>query len=118
MDLLLLELLLWGGLLFLLWTLKDSLGKVESDLDSLALLETGVRSGRCAQPVRYAHAEKLADEVGTYLNQPIFRYALIDGKTYQFDSVQPPAAIQPMLRADERCLAPGLIYIACESPVW
>ncbi|HEV2611262.1 MAG TPA: hypothetical protein VGU61_13415 [Noviherbaspirillum sp.] len=112
MDIILIELVLWGGLLFFFWALKDGLGSVESEIESAGLLnargaarETGIRE-------TFAQAESLREPIGSYGGTPIHRYAVIDGQPYQFDRVCPdPKKVH--FESEERCLAPGLVYIPC-----
>jgi hypothetical protein len=113
MDLVLIELLLWGGLVFFFWALKDGLGHVESDIESLGLLNNPRAAAQPSSGVRYVHPERLLDPIGSYQDAPIHRYAIIDGRKYQFDRVC-PAQSGMTLDTDERCVAPGLVYRECE----
>lgn len=112
MDLLLIELVLWAGLLFFFWALKDGLGRVESDLESMGLLRGG--HGRAANSLRYARPEKVMEPIGSYKDAPIYRYAFVNGKRYQFDRVLPPDG-NKLLKEEEFCLEPGLVYIWCDD---
>jgi hypothetical protein len=114
MDLLLIELVLWGGLFFLFWALKDGLGRVESDLESMGLFNRPQHGRDTAGQARYVAPEKLTELIGSYGDTPIFRYAVIEGKEYQFDHVQ-PADLRGELQANERCIAPGLVYVRCAT---
>jgi hypothetical protein len=110
MDVLLIELVLWGGLLFFFWALKDGLGRVETDLDALGLLDGRQRSGDAAE--RFVQPDDMADPIGTYQGQPIYRYVLVNGRRYQFDRVLP---YTPSGRLDDEELyvRPGLVYLPC-----
>jgi hypothetical protein len=112
MDVLLIELVLWGGLLFLFWALKDGLGRVESDMESLGLFNTqpaqAMARARCVRP------DKVAEPIGSYKDAPIYRYAYIDGRRYQFDRVT-PAIANEVLKEEERCTEPGLVYVWCDN---
>lgn len=113
MDLLLIELVLWAGLLFFFWALKDGLGKVESDLESLGLLN-GPAQRKAANPLRYARPEKVMDPIGSYKDAPIYRYAFVNGRRYQFDRVLPPEG-NKLLKEEEFYLEPGLVYVSCDD---
>lgn len=108
MNIVLIELILWTGLLFLFWALKDGLNKTESDIDML-----GRRHGRAS--MRYWRPQQVAELIGSYRGEQIYRYAVIDGQTYQFDHVCPAETEMP-IDANERCVAPGLVYRECEAP--
>ncbi|MEC4719438.1 hypothetical protein RY831_09770 [Noviherbaspirillum sp. CPCC 100848] len=114
MDLVLIEIVLWVGLLFFFWALKDGLGQVESDIEALSLARQGRGMHNSMQPVSFHDAERVAELIGSYRDTQIYRYVVIQGRTYQFDRVCPMdsgAAID----ADERCLAPGLVYQECSD---
>jgi hypothetical protein len=105
MSVMLLELLLWGCLLLLFWAMKDGLSQVESEIED----GNGKLAPSRGRP-RYAQPQKVQEPIGSYLGEQIYRYAVIDGRTYQFDRVCPPDC--PIaLRDGERYLAPGLIYL-------
>lgn len=112
MDLVLIELVLWVGLLFFFWALKEGLGQVESDIESLGLLQNGrqtvVRGGRA----HFERPERVVEPIGSYRDAQIYRYAVIRGQWYQFDRVCPPD-ISMALGAEESYVEPGLIYQAC-----
>ncbi|MEN3365612.1 MAG: hypothetical protein V7606_2886 [Burkholderiales bacterium] len=113
MDVLLIELLLWCGLLFLFWALKDGLGQVESEMESFGLLGSPQVAGAAGR-ARYVHPEKLTEPIGSYKDAPIYRYATIDGRRYQFDRVTPAIASE-VLNEEERCMEPGLVYVRCDA---
>jgi hypothetical protein len=111
MDFVIIELLLWVGLIFFFWVLKDNLGRMESDIETVELFnrhKIAASSGN----VPYARPDKVIDPIGSYQDAQIYRYAIINGKNYQFDHVFPfgkPASLQQ----GQRCLAPGLVYTEC-----
>lgn len=113
MDLVLIELLLWGGLVFFFWALKDGLGHVESDIESLGLLNNARRAAQPHPGMRFVHPDNLSEPIGSYQGTQIHRYAIIDGRKYQFDRVC-PAQSGMKLDMDECCVAPGLVYRECE----
>lgn len=117
MDLFIIELVCWGGLLFFFWALKDGLGSVETDIESLGVLQGSGKAISGGQPIRYYKPELTREQIGSYRDQPIYRYVVIDGRTYQFDRVFPPESTG-FLADEERCVAPGLVYLAddkCEQ---
>ncbi|HEY8609477.1 MAG TPA: hypothetical protein VIM12_20365 [Noviherbaspirillum sp.] len=113
MDLVLLELILWVGLLFFFWALKEGLGRVEADIESLGVANARrtFRSGASD----FCRPDQVADQIGTYRDMPIFRYVMIQGRAYQFDRVCLPEC-RDEVDKDERCVAPGLVYQECRAP--
>lgn len=112
MDLVLIELVLWAGLLFFFWALKEGLGHVESDIESLGLLQ-GARSSLQQNGLRqFVRPEKMSEVIGSYRDAQIYRYAIIQGRVYQFDRVCPPESGMS-LNEEERYVEPGLVYQEC-----
>lgn len=110
MDFVLLELLLWAGLLFYLWALKDKLGGVESSLE----LEAQRKDRVAAETNRlvFTQAQRLLEPIGTYQECQIYRFAVVSGKTYEFSYVLPDATTERL--GPQHCyLAPGLVYVEC-----
>lgn len=114
MDLVLIEIVLWIGLLFFFWALKEGLGHVESDIEALSLARQGRGTHDGMHPVSFHKAERVAEPIGSYRDMQIYRYAVIQGRTYQFDRVCPMDS-GASIDADERCLAPGLVYQECSD---
>jgi hypothetical protein len=112
MDLVLIEILLWGGLIFFFWALKDGLGSVETDIESLGMIKNAKLTGVSAQLGRFVSADELEERIGSYMGKDIYRYAIIGGKRYRFDRVHPPSMLIA-LEADERFIDPGLVYQEC-----
>jgi hypothetical protein len=110
MDIFLIELVLWGGLLFFFWALKDGLGRIETDLDALGVLDSAQTprdmAGRFVQP------DQMFELIGQYQDEPIYQYALVKGRRYQFDRVLPHTQ-QGKLNLSELCIRPGLVYVPC-----
>jgi hypothetical protein len=106
MDIVLLELVLWAGLICFLWVMKDSLGKIESELEKSAAQKTPAGAGRAAGQ---ASPDRLSEPIGKLGDAIIYRFAVIDGKTYEFDCVS--AGTKAGLKPNQRCIPPGLIYI-------
>lgn len=114
MELMLIEIVLWAGLLFFIWALKDGLGRVENDIESLGLLSKSKNGGMRTGPIRYYRPDKVSEVIGSYLGVNIHRYATIDGRQYEFSHVCPPG-YDGFIAFDERCIAPGLVYKECEA---
>jgi hypothetical protein len=104
MDVVLIELVLWAGLIFFLWVLRDTLSNMESELDHGAAQKAS--AGRVSGLTR---AESLSEPIGSYDGVTIYRYAVIDGKTYEFDCIS-VGGMDVQLPPHQRCLPPGLIY--------
>jgi len=112
MDIVLIELVLWAGLIFFLWVLKDTLAKFETETDRAAPSKAGA-----ARKPGAAHPDQLYEPIGSYGGTTIFRFAVIDGVRYEFDyaSSEGPGI---SLGANQRYIAPGLVYSASlASPV-
>ena len=105
MDIVLLELVLWAGLICFLWVMKDSLGKIESVLERTAAQKA---AGRGLHGNDTGHADRLSDPIGRLGDTTIYRIAVIDGLTYEFDHVA--ASKNAPLPANQRLLPPGLVY--------
>ena len=112
MDLVFIELVCWGGLLFFFWALKDGLGRVESDIESFGLFNNGRQTMSNGNNKRYYRPEHASEPIGSYRDAQIYRYVVIEGQTYQFDRVSPPES-SIFLRYNERCVEPGLVYLEC-----
>ncbi|MDB5728517.1 MAG: hypothetical protein JWQ00_1722 [Noviherbaspirillum sp.] len=110
MDVLLIELVLWGGLLFFFWALKDGLGRIETDLDALGLLDTGQQS-LDATP-GFVQPDSMLEPIGRYQDELIYKYAVVNDQHYRFDRVQPKPP-QGRLHEGELYVRPGLIYVPC-----
>jgi hypothetical protein len=96
-------------MLFLIWAMKDSLGKVETTIENSA----GSRppTFETIPVISFSRAEKVMDPIGIFQGQQIFRYARIDGTHYEFDHICVNA--HASLLKHQRCLAPGLVYSEC-----
>ena len=110
MDIVLIELVLWAGLIFFLWVLKDTLGNFESELDRAAVHKAGA-----ARKPGVTRPERLYEPIGSFGGATIFRYAVIDGERYEFDFASSEGP-DVSLGADQRYLAPGLVYSASPAP--
>jgi hypothetical protein len=112
MEIILIEVLLWAGLIFFFWALRDGLKNVESDLES-----QNPDGGASLSPIsspNFDLAEKVSEPIGRYRDAPIYRYAVIGGKNYQFAYVLPfEQFVSPQTGC--RCLAPGLVYAQQEG---
>ena len=110
MDIVLIELVLWAGLIFFLWVLKDTLGKFESDIDRVAPNKPGgLRTPGAVLP------DRLYEPIGSFGGTTIFRFAVIDGERYEFDyaSSEGPGL---SLDLNQRYISPGLVYAASPAP--
>ena len=106
MEILLNELILWAGLAFLFWVMKDNMDGVETGLDA----DTPGQAGHPRGPLHFDQAEQLTEPIGSYLNAPIYRHARIDGKDYEFSYAFPHNGGALRLADGERYLQPGLVY--------
>jgi len=107
MDALLLQVLLWLGLIFFFWFLHDGVSAAEPDADLYAPHPPPPQT-----PIRpqYDQPEKLFEAIGSYQDARIYRYAIINGLRYQFDHVCPADSAIP-LQEGERYVKPGLVYV-------
>lgn len=111
MEIILIELLLWAGLIFFFWALKEGLSNVESDLEGLGFNVPGPAS---SPQLRYDSPERMSEAIGSYQGAQIYRYATFAGENYVYDHIVPcPTAM--MLQEGQRCLEPGLVYVRCED---
>jgi hypothetical protein len=108
MEIFFIELILWAGLAFLFWMLKDNLDGVETQVDA----EFAKRYSDATIPVHFDQPEQLSEPIGTYQDLPIYRHARIEGREYEFSYVF-PRENHVALRAGERYLNPGLVYSPC-----
>lgn len=109
MELIVIELFLWAGLIFFFWALKDGLSHVEADIDDLGLFG-GKPEFSAVKPVQFIRPEQVLDPIGRYQNAPIYQYAVIGGRHYRFDRVC-PADTRVVPDNDECYLFPGLVYV-------
>jgi hypothetical protein len=114
MDLVLIELVLWAGLLFFFWALKDGLGRVESDIESLGLLHNSQQDIQSRRGFIFERPERVEELIGSYRDAQIYRYAVIQGRLYEFDRICPNEKDMGIDK-EERCLAPGLVYQECSN---
>lgn len=110
MEIALLEIVLWAGLIFFFWVLKENLGKVETDLEKHEAER--LLAARNKSVPDFKSPERLFEPIGYYRDAPIYRFAIISGRCYCFESVCPIGPFS--LTADQACLQPGLLYVACE----
>ena len=83
---------------------------LESEIDRAAPSKAGAsRKSGAARP------ERLYDPIGSYGGTTIFRYAVIDGETYEFDYAS-GGGPDISLRPNQRYVSPGLIYSAPAPP--
>lgn len=115
MDLILIELICWVGLLFFFWALKDALGRVENDIESFSVFNNHAQQAMLAQQrIQHYRPQTVSEPIGSYRGEPIYRYVVIDGRSYEFDRVC-PSENMAMLGEQERCVVPGLVYTECRN---
>lgn len=110
MEILILELIWWGILFLFFWALRDARGRLQEDVEALALINDVQADGR--RKPGFQRPQKVRELIGSYQGEPIYHYAELDGRTYQFDRVCPLEAAATIDR-DELYLAPGLVYQEC-----
>ena len=111
MDLIAIELILWAGLIFFFWAMKDILNHIESDIEGLGL-NLGQHVSNPSKHFHFDQPDRLTESIGNYMDAPIYRRAVIAGEEYQFDHIV-PAGTTMIPRDEQRCLAPGLVYVRC-----
>lgn len=111
MEIILMELLLWAGLIFFFWALKDGLSDVESDIESLGF---NVPLPPLPGNVHFDRPECVSEAIGSYQGEQIYHYATFCGEKYQYDHIV-PAESKMSLEEGQRCLRPGLVYVRCED---
>ncbi|HYD81412.1 MAG TPA: hypothetical protein VEC06_16515 [Paucimonas sp.] len=109
MELIMIELLLWAGLIFFFWALKDGLSHVEADIEELGVFNDKPES-QGAKAAEFVRPDQVIDPIGRYQDAPIYQYAVIGGQYYRFDRVC-PAGTGISAHEHERYVAPGLIYV-------
>ena len=107
MEVILIELLLWAGLIFFFWALRDGLNHIESELE--ARRDASEAANPATAGMKFDRAEEVREPIGRYRDAPIYRFAIISGRRYQFAHILPYESFS-FLHAEERCLAPGLVY--------
>ncbi len=113
MELLIIETLLWIGFGFLLWAMRESMSRIEQEVESRVprpAARPATNPLPCDQP------QKLIGPIGRYDGQTIHEYVIIDGRGYQFDHVCPAGSSVPA-SGKQRWVAPGLVYVECTLPV-
>lgn len=110
MEIELLEIVLWAGLIFFFWVLKENLGKVETDLEKHQAEK--LRAAQNPPKPGFVSPERLFDPIGHYGDATIYGFAVIAGRRFRFDSICPSGSVP--LTPDQACLQPGLLYVACD----
>ena len=110
MEIVLIELIFWAGLVFFFWMLRDDLNNQKIEL------ETQKRNAdwRIANILlsHFDRADTLSELIGRYLDKPIYRSAVINGTPYKFKHILPQGSFS-IMNAEECCLEPGLVYGRC-----
>jgi hypothetical protein len=110
MEIELLEIVLWAGLIFFFWALKENLGKVEADIEKIQ--EEKLRAARNPPKPSFVSPERLFEPIGHYRDATIYGFAVIAGRRFRFDSICPLGSVA--LSPNEACITPGLLYVACD----
>jgi hypothetical protein len=113
MELIAIDLILWLGFGLLLWALKDSFKNIQSDLRHYRQPLRPRAELKCDAIVT---PQRLIDPIGQYLDQPIYRHAIIDGRHYRFDHVCSKEMVT-RLTETQRWIAPGLVYVEAPLPM-
>lgn len=112
MGVIMIELLLWVGLIFFFWAMRSRLHQIESEIETLGLFQ-GTPNNAGLRP-QFDLPERLYEAIGSYMDAPIYRFAVFGGKQYQFDSVCPAGSLDGV-QPSQRCIRPGLLYRPCNS---
>lgn len=107
MEIVLIEIVLWAGLILFVWSMRDALGRIEIMMQSMSADEPLPKP-----PPPLVKPEHVSDPIGKYQDQTIYRFAEIEGDCYQFEYLLPQSS-GIVLHNDERCVPPGLVYIKC-----
>ena len=113
MELIAIDLILWLGFGLLLWALKDSFKTIQSDLRNY---HQQLRPRAEVKRIAIATPQRLIDPIGHYLDQQIYRYAIIEGQHYRFDYVC-SKEMATRLTETQRWIAPGLVYVEAPLPI-
>jgi hypothetical protein len=108
-EIILIELLLWAGLIFFFWALRDGLNQAEAEMEKAE--EVPLEQAVSILPT-FDRPDRLAEPIGRYRDTQIYRIAVFEGKAYQFQHILPWESFS-FLVAGERCVAPGLVYAMC-----
>ncbi len=112
MELLIIEMLLWIGFAFLLWAMRESLMRIEQEVESRSLR----LSARPAAVPSGEQPQRLISPIGRYDGHTIHEYVIINGRGYRFDHICPAGSSVPA-SGSRRWVAPGLVYVECALPV-
>ena len=108
MEIILIELLLWAGLIFFFWALRDGLNQAEAEMETP---ELAFEQAISILP-SFDRPDRLSEPIGRYRDAQIYRIAVFEGKSYQFQHILPWESLA-FLVTGERCIAPGLVYAMC-----
>ena len=107
-EIILIELLLWAGLIFFFWALRDGLNQAETEMEKQ---ERPFEQAVSVLP-SFDRPDRLSEPIGRYRDAQIYRIAFFEGKAYQFQHILPWESFS-FLVTGERCIAPGLVYAMC-----
>ena len=104
--------MIWWAVLFLFfWTLRDARGRLQAEVEAMALRGERRPNGRNINGFQYP--QRVREPIGSYQGLPIYQYAEMDGRTYRFDRICPMEAAATSVDRDELYIAPGLVYQEC-----
>jgi hypothetical protein len=113
MDTPLIEIILWAGLAFFLWAMRDNLGNVEAEIEAAQALKTR-EIAALAKSRRFITPERVTEPIGRYRDAVIYHWMEFQGSQYQFDCIFPPE--NALILGPGQCyVAPGLIYVRREA---
>ncbi len=113
MSLMIVEMLLWVGFGLVLWAMRDDLMQTESELRPSPLARPGSDPWQPGTPA--SQPQQVAGPIGQYCGRTIHEHAVIDGRHYRFAHVC-PCLRSGRLPANQRWVAPGLVYMECSPP--
>lgn len=113
MNFLAIEILLWVGFALLIWALRESLSRIETEFE---LRGPPPGSPPAPRPAEVSKPQQLLDPIGQYRGRVIHDYAIIDGRPYRFAHVCPWNQTARLPRS-QRWVSPGLVYVECAAPV-
>ena len=111
MEIILIELLLWAGLIFFFWALKDGLSNVESDVETPRI---NAPVPTTLIPMHYDRPERVSEAIGSYQGAQIYHYATFAGEKYEYDHIVATSGAVALVDG-QRCIEPGLVYVRCED---
>jgi hypothetical protein len=109
MDSLIEVLVLWAGLLLMLWMLRQGLAQVEDSLGSNPLRLSAINNMPPRHISDFETPEDATEVIGQYMGAFIYRKITIKNMDYYFERIRPSEDSAP-LSSIERCVKPGIVY--------